>query len=361
MEEESKMSLWQKIKASIVKLEEYQKLATQKIGKTIGYLAVLVAIFTFFVTLCVTYKFHQTVNSAAQYIDQNIEVLNFKQGVLTITAKDKPEQGVMIDEEQGFNGKIIIDTSDLSQEQIDTYTKEIGNYTNGILILKNKIILRPNQINMTGTISLEEIANQLNLVNVEKQDITNFIFGNKMYELDVAFFIVMFIAIFINFIATTLLDVILYSIIAYAVGVCTRLRLRYKAAYNIAAYSLTLPIILNMLYAIINILTGYTISYFSIMYMAITCIYIITAILMIKSDVIKKQMELSKIIAEQEKVKQELARRELEKQEEEERERVRKEDEKKRQEEKKKKEEGEKKLPKGEGSPQPEANINPSN
>ena len=94
--------------------------------------------------------------------------------------------------------------------------------------------------------------------------------------------------------------------------------------------------------------------------MAIACIYIITAILMIKSDVIKKQMELSKIIAEQEKVKQELARRELEKQEQEEKERVRKEDEKKRQEEKKK-EEGEKKIPKGEGAPQPEANINPSN
>ena len=71
------------------------------------------------------------------------------------------------------------------------------------------------------------------------------------------------------------------------------------------------------------------------MYMAITCIYIFTAILMIKSDVIKKQFELSKIIAEQERIRAEMARKEQEQKEEEERERVRKEDEKKRQEEKK--------------------------
>ena len=113
-------------------------------------------------------------------------------------------------------------------------------------------------------------------------------------------------------------------------GICSNLRLKYSAAYNIATYSLTLPIVLNLIYAVINILTGYTISYFSIMYMAITCIYIITAILMIKSDVIKKQMELSKIIQEQERVKLELEKQEEEKRQQEEKERVRKEDEKKR-------------------------------
>ena len=74
---------------------------------------------------------------------------------------------------------------------------------------------------------------------------------------------------------------------------------------------------------IVNILTGYTIKYFDVLYMAITCIYVIAAILIIRSDIIKQQIELSKIMQEQEKVRQEMARREQEKQEEEEKERIR--------------------------------------
>lgn len=142
-------------------------------------------------------------------------------------------------------------------------------------------------------------------------------------------------------------------------GICSNLRIKYKAAYNIAVYSLSLPILLNLIYAVINILTGYTISYFSIMYMAITCIYIITAILMIKADVIKKQMELSKIIQEQEKIKLELERQEEEKRQQEEKEKVRKEDEKKRKQEKNSKDE-EERVPKNKQEPEPQANIKPS-
>ncbi len=183
----------------------------------------------------------------------------------------------------------------------------------------------------------------------------NMISGTMIWTVYIAFFITMAIYLFIIYFSTVLVDALLYSVLGYITGIFSRLRLKYSATYNIAVHSLTLPIILNLVYMIVNQLTGYTIQYFDIMYMAITCIYIITSILMIKSDMIKQQMELSKIISEQEKIKQELARQEQEKKEEEERERVRKEDEKKRQEEKKEKEE--KRKARDENHPQPEANI----
>ena len=67
--------------------------------------------------------------------------------------------------------------------------------------------------------------------------------------------------------------------IGYIAGTFSHLKMRFKNIYNIAIHGLTLPIILNLVYIIINVLTGYTIKYFSIMYMAIACIYVITAIL----------------------------------------------------------------------------------
>ncbi|MCI9177445.1 MAG: DUF1189 domain-containing protein [Clostridia bacterium] len=351
MEEESKMSFWKKFKTSILGLEEYEKLATQKITKTIGYVTILMLIFAFFLCLGITYRFHETVNSVIQYIDTHIETLNFKEGKLLIKGKDNPDGVIIIEEENNFNGKIIIDTNKLELDQIKEYEDEIETYANGILILQDKVIVKMANLNAKMTISLAEIAEQINLVNVEKQHLLNLASSSQIYSLDVAFYIVLFIGIFINFLATLLLDIILYSFIGYVVGICSRVRLRYSAVYNIAAYSLTLPVLLNLVYALVNILTGYEVEYFAVMYMAIACIYIITAILMIKADMIKKQIELSKIISEQEKVKQEIERKQQEEKEEAEKEKVRKEDEKKRQEEKRKKEE------KKEEGPEPQANI----
>jgi Sec-independent protein translocase protein TatA len=56
---------------------------------------------------------------------------------------------------------------------------------------------------------------------------------------------------------------------------------------------------------IVNLFTGFTIKYFEIAYNAIAYIYIITAMLMIKSDLIKQQIEVGKIVEEQKKVREE--------------------------------------------------------
>ena len=70
-------------------------------------------------------------------------------------------------------------------------------------------------------------------------------------------------------------------------------------------YALTLSIILYLLYIIVNVFTTFNIKYFEIAYNAIAYIYMITAILTIKSDLIKQQIELQMIQNEQKKVREE--------------------------------------------------------
>ncbi len=349
MEQESKISFWKKFKISIFGLENYQTLAVQRVGKTIGYLSILMLIFAFLLTTAITYRFHQSLTQVKQYISENIEVLNFENGNLTI--QGKTQKPIVIEEEQILNGKIIIDTS-ASEQQVQSYTEDIKSYQNGIVISKDKVIFKNGMMSIPTTISLVDIANQYHIVKVDKQMLLNFLSGSSLIGIYALFFIVMAIYLFIIYLATALLDAILYAILGHITALFSGLRLRYGAVYNIAIHSLTLPIVLNLIYMIVNILTGYTISYFSIMYTAITSIYVITSILMIKSDIIKKQIELSKIMEEQEKVRQELERKEQEKKEAEEKERLRKEDEKKRKEEKQKEKEEKKK-----DSPEPQANI----
>jgi len=76
-----------------------------------------------------------------------------------------------------------------------------------------------------------------------------------------------------------------------------------------AFYALTLSIILNIIYLAVNILTGFTITYFGIGYNLISYIYLVTAILIIKSDLIKQQMELMRIIEVQKQVKKDFEER----------------------------------------------------
>lgn len=72
--------------------------------------------------------------------------------------------------------------------------------------------------------------------------------------------------------------------------------MRYVAIYNMSVYALTLSIILNMIYIAINIFVPLTITYFQVMYVAVAAIYLVAAILILKTDVINKQMELMKIL-----------------------------------------------------------------
>ena len=375
MEEGNKISFGKKIKISIFGLEDYKKLATQKVVKTIGYLAKLMLIFVFIISIALTYRFSASVGDAKNYIENELQEVHFENNVLTVVAKERPQEPIIIENEDTLNGKIIIDTGELTDEQINAYTDDVKGYTNGILILRNKIIFKTSATATYATISFADITEQYNLVKLDKQDIVDMLSNSNAWSLYVVFFITMFIYLFIIYFSSVLMDALLYSLLGYFTGILSKLRIKYSATYNIAVHALTLPIILNIIYMIVNIFTGYTIKYFDIMYMAITCIYIITAILMIKSDMIKKQMELSRIISEQEKVKQEMDRKEQERKEEEEKEKIRKEDEKKRQQEKEKKEDDledkskgktdkkEKKSrePRENESPQPEANIKPSN
>lgn len=355
MEQENKISFWKKIKISIFKLEEYQKLATQKVSSSIGYLAKLMLIFVFLISLVITCNFGKVVNQVQSYIENEIAEIHFEEDTLMVKSKDETTGAIMLDDNEFFNGKVIIDTGDLNEEQVTNYEEDVKGYSNGVIILKDKLVFKTGITAMSTTIPYQEIAQRYHIVKLDKQDITNMLSGTMVWTIYIAFFIAMAIYLFIIYFSTVLVDALLYSVLGYITGIFSRLRLKYSATYNIAIHALTLPIILNLVYMIVNQLTGYTIKYFDIMYMAITCIYIITSILMIKSDMIKQQMELSKIISEQEKIRQELARQEQEKKEEEERERVRKEDEKKRQEEKKEKEE--KRKTRDENNPQPEANI----
>lgn len=108
----------------------------------------------------------------------------------------------------------------------------------------------------------------------------------------------LWISVFISFYIATLMDVFTLSIFGLFTCLIARIKMNYKAVFNMSIFALTLSVILRIIYSMITMLTNFEIKYFEIMYIAVAYISLAAAIFLIKSDVIKQQLQLMKIIEE---------------------------------------------------------------
>lgn len=336
MKDEKKLSFWNKLKFSIFDFEKYQELAAEKIGKTILYLVIIMIVFAIVVAGIYTYRFVETVGDVRQFIDDNIETITFEDNRLRIEMKNHENVTRIDNEELGI--KVIISTNNFIEEEKNNRIEELKSSGNGILILDDKVMIKNEIMNTPYTYQYQTIAEAYNINFLDKQEVLNMLSSDNIKPFIAIFFVIMLIYMFIIYLSSALVDAIILSLFGYLVSIITRIRLKFSATYNIAVYSLTLPIILNLIYFVINSFTGFTIKYFDIMYTTVATIYIATAILLIRSDIIKQQIELTKIIEEQDKVREELRRKEEERKEQEEKERQKREDEDKRKKKEKDKE-----------------------
>lgn len=163
--------------------------------------------------------------------------------------------------------------------------------------------------------SMEEIlGTELNAE--EKQEITDIITQYGENSINIMFFIALGISIFISYFIITLIDVVMLSLFGLLTCWFTKIKISYKAVFNMSIYALTISIILRLIYEVALLLLNFKIKYFDIMYTAIAYICLAAAIFMIKSDVIKQQIELIKIMEEKRKENKEIPEEKKEEKEE---------------------------------------------
>lgn len=108
----------------------------------------------------------------------------------------------------------------------------------------------------------------------------------------------LFISMFIFIYLATLMDVFTLSIFGLLTCMAAKIKMNYKAIFNMSIFSLTLSVLLRMVYGAVLMLTGFEIKYFDVMYIAVAYISLAAAIFLIRSDVIKQHLQLMKIIEE---------------------------------------------------------------
>ena len=304
------MGFFRKIKYSIVNIEKYPEMAVEGIGKALSYIAKLVVFLAIILSVWSLMQTYQMVGEGASYLQNEFPDFSYSVGTLNISA----EEPITLDNAQF--GKIIIDTNTDSEETINQYLNSINEEGTGALILKNRVVLK--NITMIGEVSYnyKESLDSMNITEFDKQDVLNYVQNGQINSLYFSVFITLFIYSFSMYFINTIWYAFIIAIVGYLTMLLLKMKMRFVAVFNMAIYALTLSTILNIAYLIVNILFNYTIEYFSIMYVTVATIYLLAAIFIIKTDLIKRQAEVMKIVEAQQIVKKEMEEQEREKQKE---------------------------------------------
>lgn len=328
-----KRGFFKKVWDSITKIEKYPDMAAEGIGRAFSYLCKIVAILAIVLCLGMVYQTYQMLQEGIEYLQNEFPEFSYKDGVLNVSS----EQPITISEDDSYVGKTIIDTN--TEEQTENqYINEIEKSGSGMIILKDKVILKNGSVAGTINYNYSELLGQMGITEFTKQSVIDYVNSSQVISLYVSVFITIFVYSFMMYLLTTLSNAIFLSVFGYLATWIARIKMRFVAVFNMSIYALTLSIFLNMLYVAVNIFIDFNMEYFQVMYVAVAAIYLVAAIFLLKTEMMKQQAELMKIVEAQEIVRKEMEekdRQEKQEQEKKERQEKDKEEEKKEKEHKK--------------------------
>ena len=312
MEKTKKHGFFRSVKDSIFSFDSYQDFALDDIKRGIGYFFKLLILFSIIVAIVFSaLQVVVTIPEFKKFITSDLPNFSYSEGQLSIENNE-----VVTIDKLADNMLIIADTNELSDEKVEEYKEKINLYDVGILVVKDKMYLK-NSYSTTGIeeIPLQQISSMYGADEFTKQDIINEINNVNMISLFISLVVVVFLGFLITYLIISILDIIILALLSNIIATILRIRMKVSALVNISIHAMTLPIILLIIYAIIFLTTGFEIKYFNIMYRGISYVYVITAIYLIRSALIKQKMELTAIVEKQREVKEELEEDRKEKEE----------------------------------------------
>lgn len=313
-EENIKKGFFKKVWYSIDKVEKYSELSAEGFGKAFKYLIILVIMISIVSSGVSTFRMYKQIKQIGKYINENAPEFTYSDEILKVNSEEP-----IINEGNEF-GKVIIDTSDISEETQAEYLNNIKEDEDGIVILKDKLIMKSAGIKENTTYTYSQLFAELNITEFNKESLVEYLSGSGMISVYLNLFLVLLIYAFALQFINAIFYVIIVSIFGYLTSIVLRLRMRYIAVLNMAIYSITLPTILYIIYLAINAFVNYTIGYFDVMYMLVATIYIIAALFILKTEFNKKQSEVQKVIEVEKEVKEEIKQEQEEQKQKEEKE-----------------------------------------
>ena len=331
LKEGQKINFFRRLKIAIFNLDEYGIFIEEKVNVAIKYMFIIIVFASIVLSVFMTTEYSKELEKGFNYFQNEFPNFKFEGTDLKL---DNYVEGY--DEE--YNVRLIADTTvDLDQDKINNYLKQAKDYDIMLLVLSDKIIYKSYDIQNEYT--YEYLNNTFDIKDLSKNEILNQynqMGGNR--AVIVTGGIISFLLLTFENVLQLITYVLIVAFVGIIVGRICGIAMKYSVAINLAIYSLTVSVICELIYTIALNLTGFEIKYFEAMYLMIAYVYMIAAILIIKTDLNKQAQDLMRIKSVEEQIKDELKKKELEEQERKEKEETEKKDSEKNKEKKDSKE-----------------------
>ena len=128
--------------------------------------------------------------------------------------------------------------------------------------------------------------------NDSMQEVINFLnnYSNSYF----ISFIYIFIAFYITYFIAMIIDVFALSLLGMIICKLVKLPLTYSSVFSISASSITLSIVLSLIYILANIFFKFEMKQFQVMITIISYIYLIVSILSFRANILKIEKEEGK-------------------------------------------------------------------
>ncbi len=287
--ETEKIGFFKRVKMAIFNLEQYSIFANERFRKALKYLFLIVLISTFFLALASTIDISKDVEKLIDFIKSD-EFPDF-----TLEDDELSSESILNSYDKEYNGRLIIDTTEnLPEEKINEYRKQAKENSIYAILLKNKIYYRTGAVSADTVLdennndyefeaSYNTVTSLFNVKSLTKEKLVNdYLNDDMLFKVKMVLFVYAFMTILLLNILTLLEDIVIVGVFGWIASKISRVPLNFSKCMSLAIYSLTLSIILSTIYSIVYSFTGFEIKYFEVMYMIISYIYIVAAIMIMK-------------------------------------------------------------------------------
>lgn len=314
MEEKKKLNWFQRFYMAIFKIEDYHKFFEEKWTKALGYFTILALIVALLFGLISSLDFSGMFERGYSFF-KTLPEFEYKDKALT-------ENVYASGYDEEFNTFFVMDTSkdytDFSKVS-EVAEKEYGNnYIDSEI--KVFVYKTTTFCDYYGNIIKLNYAENLDVQGIKsfsKNELVEGLDNGGKDRVYIFYYVYAAVINFVSIFTTFILDIVMLAIFADIVGmlVC-KVKIRFREGFSLGVYAVTLPILISLIYSVINYFTGFYMEYISYMTLIIEYVYVVAVIFMIKSDRMKIQEELIKAEIIREEVAKELEdKRQEEKQE----------------------------------------------
>ncbi len=311
------------LKVSIFQFDKYHEIMQQRTRKMLVFLFEIIVLVALIITGAVILRLNNTYDYAYKFAKDNLP--NF-----TITKEGfnmDIEEPLIYKNSEYFNSTVIFDNNTENKKYLDEANQNNSIYlifTKNSLVFKipgtltteykfadmfadktkstnkvsNEVTTTENAVeNTVENVATTETTENKREQKIDKEYILKLFNEETMRQTFGKLALYLFLLLFLSLMVISLINIFALSVLGYVFARIIKMPFKYRNVFNMAISASTLPTILLCTYMVINILTGFVIEKFDILYALISYIYLGAAILILRSNMNRTKAKKEKKVA----------------------------------------------------------------